>query len=35
MDTITDVLEVSIERVLKAPRELVFDAWVEPRHLRR
>ena len=35
MDTITDVLEVSIERVLRAPRELVFDAWVEPRHLRR
>ena len=21
--------------MLKAPRELVFDAWVEPRHLRR
>jgi uncharacterized protein YndB with AHSA1/START domain len=35
MDTTIDVLELSIERVLKAPRDLVFDAWVEPRHLRR
>jgi uncharacterized protein YndB with AHSA1/START domain len=35
MDTTIDVLELSIERVLKAPRELVFDAWVEARHMRR
>ena len=35
MDTTIDALELTIERVLKAPRELVFDAWVEPRHLRR
>ena len=35
MDTTLDALELTIERVLRAPRELVFDAWVEPRHLRR
>jgi uncharacterized protein YndB with AHSA1/START domain len=34
-DLSNDDLEISMERVLKAPRELVFDAWVEPRHLRR
>lgn len=35
MDTTIDALEISVERLLRAPRELVFDAWVEPRHLRR
>jgi uncharacterized protein YndB with AHSA1/START domain len=39
MDTTIDAprgeLALSIERLIAAPRELVFDAWVEPRHLRR
>ena len=40
MDTITDAVlsdEVTlrIDRRLAAPRDLVFAAWTEPRHLRR
>ena len=40
MDTITeavlaDEVTLRIERRLAAPRELVFAAWTEPRHLRR
>ena len=38
MDTITDApegaLSLHIERRLNAPRELVFAAWTEPRHLQ-
>ncbi len=40
MDAITDApradeLSLYLERRLAAPRELVFDAWVDPMHLRR
>jgi uncharacterized protein YndB with AHSA1/START domain len=41
MDMITetatraDDATLCIERLLAAPRELVFAAWTEPRHLRR
>jgi uncharacterized protein YndB with AHSA1/START domain len=40
MDTITDAPRTDahtlyLERLLAAPRELVFDAWVDPMHLRR
>ena len=40
METITETVldddaTLRIERRLAAPRELVFAAWTEPRHLRR
>ena len=38
MDATTDLragLTLTLERRLAAPRELVFQAWTEPRHLRR
>lgn len=31
--TTTEDREIVITRLLKAPRELVFDAWTDPRHL--
>jgi hypothetical protein len=40
MDAITDAprtddLTLYLERRLNAPRELVFDAWIDPLHLKR
>src|SRR5699024_1819698 len=39
MDTITDAPRTGhalyLERLLAAPRELVFQAWVDPVHIRR
>ena len=34
MTDITHSTKVTIRRVIKAPRERVFDAWTQPEHLK-